>query len=193
MRNQATFLLRQCVGVSATDVRGDQGTTPAATSAPTSAAAEPAPGEPTEPTEPTEPAEAPAKAPTRTTERAGESARATPATPARSAATPPTPAAPRPAASTAKPTSAEPATPAPAARPSRPGFAVQVAAFSDVAQARALVATLREQGVDARVDRDGSWHKVRAGHFASRAEASAHAKRLEAKGVKGFVTGVAGR
>jgi cell division septation protein DedD len=186
VRNQATFLLRQCVGVNTTDARVGQGTTPSAAAAPTTAAVEPAPAEPTEPVE------APATAPTRTTERAGESARGTPATPARTA-TAPTTTTPRPAASTPKPAPAKPAAPAPAARPSRPGFAVQVAAFGDVAQARALVATLREQGVDARVDRDGTWHKVRAGHFATRAEASAHAKRLEAKGVRGFVTGVGGR
>ena len=181
VRNQATFLLRQCVGVNTTDVRVGQGTTTAAASAPTTAPAEPAPTEPAPPEPaaaepaPTEPTEPPATAPTRTTERGGESAKATPATPARTAASP------------------TKSAPAPAPRPSRPGFAVQVAAFGDVAQARALVATLREQGVDARVDRDGTWHKVRAGHFATRAEASAHAKRLEAKGVKGFVTGVGGR
>ena len=177
VRNQATFLLRQCVGVNTTDVRAS-GAAAATAAEPEPADAEPAAEAPVEP---------PAAPPTRVTERAGESAKPAPATPSRPA--------PRPAAATPRPAPgpAAPAAAAAAGRPSRPGFAVQVAAFGDVAQARALVATLREQGVDARVDRDGTWHKVRAGHFATRAEASAHAKRLEAKGVKGFVTGVGGR
>ena len=192
VRNQATFLLRQCVGVNATDVRVGQGATA------TAAQPEPAPADPTAP-EPAvaEPTEAPAKTPTRVTERGGESAKApaTPrATPAKSGTAKPATSTTRAGARTTEIVDTRPAAP-PTGRtfPSRASFAVQVAAFGDGAQARALVASLREQGVEARVDRDGTWHKVRTGYFATRAEAAAHAKRLEAKGVKGFVTGLGGR
>ena len=70
---------------------------------------------------------------------------------------------------------------------------MQVAAFDELAPARALAAKLRGQGFDARVEADGPWQKVRVGFHATRGEASALAKRLKAKGVEGFVTGVGGR
>ena len=70
---------------------------------------------------------------------------------------------------------------------------MQVAAFDDIAPARALATKLRGQGFDARVDDDAPWHRVRVGFYATRAEASALAKRLKEKGVEGFVTGVGGR
>jgi cell division septation protein DedD len=93
----------------------------------------------------------------------------------------------------AKPATAPAAKPAAARASTRPGFAVQVAAFDEAAPARALAAKLRGQGFDARVDTDGPWQKVRVGFFATRAAAAAQAKRLDAQGVKGFVTGVGGR
>ncbi|HEY0969698.1 MAG TPA: SPOR domain-containing protein, partial [Gemmatimonadales bacterium] len=89
-----------------------------------------------------------------------------------------------------------PATSRPAARPAttpppRGGnFSVQVAAFDRVAPAEALVADLREKGIDARIDADEQWHRVRIGYFATREEAAALAKRLKESGITGFVTGI---
>ena len=195
VRNQATFLLRQCVGVNTTDVRVGQGTAATTVEPAPVAAAEPVAEEPAE-----TPVETPATAPTRATERAGESAKGV-ATPAKSVpakvATAPTSST-RAASTTTAAGTHKPEIPqgsrSSLGRPDpRVGFSVQLAAFPTAESARDLVAKLRGDGISARVDHEGAWHKVRAGQFATRAEAAAHAKRLEAKGVKGYVTGVGGR
>ncbi|HEU4628480.1 MAG TPA: SPOR domain-containing protein [Gemmatimonadaceae bacterium] len=93
------------------------------------------------------------------------------------------------ATSAAEAVSAEPAP----ATPRAPGFSVQVAAFDRTEPARALAEKLRKEGWDARVDTDAKWQRVRVGYFATRAEAAELARRLMAKGVNGFVTGVGGR
>lgn len=99
---------------------------------------------------------------------------------------------------TARPAPAAARPPARAPRPAArsttaPGFSVQVAAFDRAQPATAVVAELKADGWDARVDRDGAWHRVRVGRWATRAEAAAAVKRLATQGVTGFVTGVGGR
>jgi cell division septation protein DedD len=126
--------------------------------------------------------------------RAADTARATAATATTSAVTPPSP---RVASTPSRPATAtpapEPSPTAPRATPRAPGFSVQVAAFDRTAPARDLAETLRRDGWDARVDADAQWQRVRVGYFATRAEATELARRLMAKGVNGFVTGVGGR
>jgi len=210
LRNQVTFLSRQCVGVNTTNARAADVTAaaPAAAAAADPAAAPTAPASAAPVDEPV-PAPAEDSAKESTKEAAGEAVKTPPKASTGAPATAPVKAAARsaPSAATparaAAPTAAPRPTPAPrpvapAARPaprpsSRPGFAVQVAAFDELAPARALAAKLRDQGFDARVEADGPWQKVRVGFHATRGEASALAKRLKAKGVEGFVTGVGGR
>lgn len=210
LRNQVTFLSRQCVGVNTTNARAADGAAaaPAAAAAADPAAAPTAPAS-AAPVEEPVPAPAEDSAKESTKEAAGEAVKTPPkastGAPAKAPVKAPARSAPSAAAPAraAAPTAAPRPTPAPrpvapAARPaprpsSRPGFAVQVAAFDELAPARALAAKLRDQGFDARVEADGPWQKVRVGFHATRAEASALAKRLKAKGVEGFVTGVGGR
>ena len=210
LRNQVTFLSRQCVGVNTTNARVADGAAadPAAAAAADPAAAPTAPAS-AAPVEEPVPAPAEDSAKESTKEAAGEAVKTPPkastGAPAKAPVKAPARSAPSAAAPAraAAPTAAPRPTPAPrpvapAARPaprpsSRPGFAVQVAAFDELAPARALAAKLRDQGFDARVEADGPWQKVRVGFHATRAEASALAKRLKAKGVEGFVTGVGGR
>jgi cell division protein FtsN len=66
---------------------------------------------------------------------------------------------------------------------------VQVAAFDRAAPADDLARKLRADGFDARVDADEKWHRVRIGHYPTRAAAAAEARTLKARGVTGFVTG----
>jgi len=202
LRNQVTFLSRQCVGVNTTNARAADGAAaaPAAAAAADPAAAPTAPASAAPVDEPV-PAPAEDSAKESTKEAAGEAVKTPPKAPARAPVKAPstTPARPAPSAAASTPRATPTPRPAgPAARPasrpsSRPGFAVQVAAFDELAPARALAAKLRDQGFDARVEADGPWQKVRVGFHATRAEASALAKRLKAKGVEGFVTGVGGR
>lgn len=56
--------------------------------------------------------------------------------------------------------------------PAADAWSVQVAAFSTEAEARALVAKLRERGYDARVDGTAAPFRVRFGRFATRAQAA---------------------
>jgi peptidoglycan lytic transglycosylase len=81
------------------------------------------------------------------------------------------------------------APPAGAAAPA--AFAIQVGAFTDEAGALALHRTLSDAGFDSRVvraDDDGrELYRVRAGRFATRSEADAHAARLAGRGYRAIV------
>ncbi len=111
--------------------------------------------------------------------------------------TEPAPPAARPAPTPTAPTVVRPPAPAPAPAP-RPATAttgawsVQVAAFDRAAPARELAEKLRKDGFDARVDADDTWHRVRIGHYQTRAAAADEARALKARGITGFVTGVGG-
>jgi cell division septation protein DedD len=116
---------------------------------------------------------------------AAPAAGTTPATPPRDAAASPPVAAdttPRVSVDTAPPPAAvtrEPVTPAPV--PSPPAFRVQVVAAPTQAAADAMVAKVKAAGLDAVVVSEGGYFKVRAGSYATRAEASAAAQRLRAR------------
>jgi cell division septation protein DedD len=105
-----------------------------------------------------------------------DTTRAAPAAPAQPAPAKPTP--PAPAATPAPATPAKPA-PAPAAAPV---WTVQVAALKTDAQATSVAEMLAKDGFKPHVvtDPDGT-RKVRAGKFATRAEADAYARRLRQK------------
>ncbi|GIW41679.1 MAG: hypothetical protein KatS3mg076_2256 [Candidatus Binatia bacterium] len=100
---------------------------------------------------------------------------------------------------TPTPTATSPPTPAPRATPglvpteSRP-WTVQVLAARSRTEAEAAVARLRRRGYDAYVLRvpagEGSWYRVRVGHFRTREEAQRVERRLRREeGMEGaFVT-----
>ena len=162
LRNQVEYLGRQCEGVSLE---------PPAQPAPAPTARQAVPAQP-RPTP--EPAPAPATRP---------QAAPAPSAPAPAAERPAAPAAPR----TPPPAPAPTRAPAP---PASAGWSVQVAAFDREEPARELAEQLRRDGIDARVDADEQWHRVRIGHYATREQAAAQARALKARGVTGFVTGV---
>ena len=72
-------------------------------------------------------------------------------------------------------------TPAPAAARTPPAFRVQVIAAPSQAAADAMVAKVKAAGLDAIVVNEGGFFKVRAGAYATRADASAAAQRLRAR------------
>jgi len=90
---------------------------------------------------------------------------------------------------TPPPAPAAVATPEPApATPRAPVWRVQVIAAGSPAEADAALLRARRAGFDAIVVREGNYHKVRVGSYASRAEAAAAATRVKAKlGVDPFV------
>lgn len=67
-------------------------------------------------------------------------------------------------------------------------FTVQVAAYQTRDSADHLVARLSARGIGARVTGAAAPFRVRVGHYASDAEATAAARELKAKGIEGFVT-----
>ena len=74
----------------------------------------------------------------------------------------------------------------PAAQPA-PAFRIQVVAATNQAAADAAIARLERLGLSARIAREGGMLKVRAGSFASRAEANAARQRLTADFPGAFV------
>jgi cell division septation protein DedD len=110
----------------------------------------------------------------------------TPTPPSASSGTPTAP--PRP--SSGSPPTAPPAANVPPASrqplaASRSFFAVQVAATASAAEARALVRKLAARKLDAWIDSSASTlHRVRVGHYATRAEATRQAERLKQRGMK---------
>ena len=105
-------------------------------------------------------------------------------TTARVAAVPP-PAAPTPAP-------APPRTAAPVPAPVPPsgekrGWSVQVAAYNVKSQADAMVARLKTNGYEARVDGSSAPFRVRIGRYSTQGQASAVQRSLKAKKIEGFV------
>ena len=94
-------------------------------------------------------------------------------------------AAPEPAVQTPAPAAAEPAAPATARE--APAFRIQVVAAGTQQAADAAVARLERLGFTARVVRDGGFLKVRAGAWATRAEANAARQRITADFPGAFV------
>jgi cell division septation protein DedD len=86
--------------------------------------------------------------------------------------------------SQAPPVQADPAPPA--AQPA-PAFRIQVVAAANQAAADAAIARLERLGLSARIAREGGMLKVRAGAFATRAEANAARQRLTADFPGAFV------
>jgi hypothetical protein len=66
-------------------------------------------------------------------------------------------------------------------------FSVQVAAYNVKSQADAMVAKLKKNGYEARVDGTSAPFRVRIGKYASQAQASAVQRSLKAKQITGFV------
>lgn len=97
----------------------------------------------------------------------------------------------------APPPTAPPASPARAAdnantgattsRPADARFSVQLAAYTRLDQAQALVRTLATRDVEARVDGDTNPFRVRTGYYATRAQAAARLAELKRQGHDGFV------
>lgn len=74
------------------------------------------------------------------------------------------------------------------ARASAGRYTLQVAAYTDRADAERLAKKLVARGMDARVVGTSKLFRVRIGHFATRAAAAAEAKTLKAKKIDTFVT-----
>ena len=150
-------------------------TTPASTSVPLAAAAPPSVTTQTLPSEPAKPTQAPPASTPKPVAAAPKPATATPAT-----------AAPKPAEPVAKPVeSAKPAA-------SNVGFAVQLGAFTQAADANALRDKLRAGGFSAFVEQvktdKGTLSRVRVGPVASRADADKLKAQVAAKvGINGMV------
>ncbi len=72
-------------------------------------------------------------------------------------------------------------------RPANARFSVQLAAYTRLDQAQALVRQLAARDIDARVDGTAAPFRVRTGYFATRAQAATRLTELKARGHDGFV------
>lgn len=66
-------------------------------------------------------------------------------------------------------------------------YSVQVAAYNVKSQAQAMAAKLKKRGYEARVSGTSAPFRVRIGHYATQAQASAVIRSLKAKQINGFV------
>ena len=66
-------------------------------------------------------------------------------------------------------------------------YSVQIAAYNVKSQAEAMAAKLKKKGYEARVSGNGAPFRVRIGHYATEAQASAVMRSLKAKQINGFV------
>ena len=66
-------------------------------------------------------------------------------------------------------------------------WSVQVAAYNVISQADAMVARLKTNGYEARVDGTAAPYRVRIGRYATQGQASAVQRSLKAKKIEGFV------
>ena len=66
-------------------------------------------------------------------------------------------------------------------------WSVQVAAYNVKSQADAMVARLKTNGYEARVDGTAAPYRVRIGRYATQGQASAVQRSLKAKKIEGFV------
>ena len=69
-------------------------------------------------------------------------------------------------------------------------WAVQLGAFEDAARAERFRARLAEDGIDASVRTDGTWHRVHVGSFGRREEADQERRRLDRLGWTALVVRV---
>ena len=67
------------------------------------------------------------------------------------------------------------------------GYSVQIAAYNVKSQAQAMAAKLKKRGYEARVSGTSAPFRVRIGHYATQAQASAVIRSLKAKQINGFV------
>ena len=85
-------------------------------------------------------------------------------------------------------TKSVPAKPVPADEGSSSGeWTVQIAAYNVKSQAQAMVAKLKKNGYEARVSGTAAPFRVRIGHYATQAQATAVMRSLKAKQMNGFV------
>jgi cell division septation protein DedD len=81
-----------------------------------------------------------------------------------------------------------PPRPAPKEEPSGSGeYSVQIAAYNVKSQAQAMVTRLKKNGYEARVSGSVAPFRVRIGHYATQAQATAVMRSLKAKQINGFV------
>jgi cell division protein FtsN len=66
-------------------------------------------------------------------------------------------------------------------------YSVQIAAYNVKSQAEAMTAKLKKKGYEARVSGTSAPFRVRIGHYATQAQASAVIRSLKAKQINGFV------
>ena len=163
LRNQITYLNQRCAGVV---IASAPVTVPA--NDPVSTATAPSPT--VLPSAAPSPAPAPAPPPSRDTVRIA---------PAPAPAPPPPP---PPAAVTVRPPPAAATTPT-----GERAWSVQVAAYNAKSQADAMVARLKQNGYEARVDGTSAPFRVRIGRYATQGQASAVQRSLKAKKIEGFV------
>ena len=83
---------------------------------------------------------------------------------------------------------AEPEAKAPQTQTQTAFYSVQVAAYQTKEAATNLVTTLKERGLDARVDGTSAPFRVRVGKYGTRAEAVKAQASLKAQGQNGFIT-----
>jgi cell division protein FtsN len=81
-----------------------------------------------------------------------------------------------------------PAKPAAQDEPTGSGeYSVQIAAYNVKSQAQAMTAKLKKNGYEARVSGTSAPFRVRIGHYATQAQATAVMRSLKAKQISGFV------
>jgi cell division protein FtsN len=66
-------------------------------------------------------------------------------------------------------------------------WSVQIAAYNVKSQAQAMTARLKKNGYEARVSGTAAPFRVRIGHYATQAQATAVMRSLKAKQISGFV------
>lgn len=166
LRNQIAYLNQRCAGL----VIAAPGTSAPATASTTTP--------PT--TTPTTVMVAPPQAPPsvrESTTTAPVTTRPATAVPSRTAAPPPAPA----------PVETERERPQPAPASGASAWSVQVAAYNIKSQADAMVARLKTNGYEARVDGTAAPFRVRIGRYATQGQATAVQRSLKAKKIEGFV------
>ncbi len=182
LRNQITYLNQRCAGV----VLAGPSTTPVPT-APVADA-----GTPAQSTQPPAQVTPPVNTPVRPAPAVTTTVPVTtppPAPPTSVPATTPSRAA---APPSAPPAAARPAenVPAPVTTPAAGtarAWSVQVAAYNARSQADAMVARLKTNGYEARVDGNAAPFRVRIGRYTTQGQASAVQRSLKAKNIEGFV------
>lgn len=177
LRNQISYLNQRCAGIALAGTPPPQAAGTAGTSAPTATVPVVPP--------PSPPAATPA-----------DSARAViTSPPGASVPVRPAPAAPPSAPPAAPPARDTAVSRRPDAIISRPAatsssgqaWSVQVAAYNVKSQADAMVARLKTNGYEARVDGTAAPYRVRIGRYATQGQASAVQRSLKAKKIEGFV------